>query len=69
MKSQQLKTEPTPGSVAPVPEGEEDRILLHEVRAVPSASDFGQMLINIVYEIKKSHDKRSMVYPFYLTPA
>ena len=47
----------------------EPRIRLHEVRAIPSASDFGQMLINIVYEIKQSHDKRSMVYPFYLTPA
>lgn len=47
----------------------EPRIRLHEVRAVPGAADFGQMLINIVYEIKQTHDKRSMVYPFYLTPA
>ncbi len=47
----------------------EPRIRLHEVRAVPEATEVGQMLINIVYEIKKSHDKRSMVYPFYLTPA
>jgi uncharacterized protein len=47
----------------------EPRIRLHEVSAVPGAGDFGQMLINIVYEIKQTHDKRSMVYPFYLTPA
>jgi hypothetical protein len=47
----------------------EPRIRLHEVSAVPGATGFGQVLINIVYEIKQSHDKRSMVYPFYLTPA
>jgi phage baseplate assembly protein W len=47
----------------------EPRIRLHEVRAVPEATEVGQMLINIVYEIKQTHDKRSMVYPFYLTPA
>ncbi|MAS35156.1 MAG: baseplate protein [Anaerolineaceae bacterium] len=47
----------------------EPRIRLHEVRAVPGATEVGQMLINIVYEIKQTHDKRSMVYPFYLTPA
>jgi hypothetical protein len=47
----------------------EPRIRLHEVRAVPEATEVGQMLINIVYEIKSTHDKRSMVYPFYLTPA
>lgn len=47
----------------------EPRIRLHEVRAIPEATEVGQMLINIVYEIKQTHDKRSMVYPFYLTPA
>jgi phage baseplate assembly protein W len=47
----------------------EPRIRLHEVRAIPEATEIGQMLINIVYEIKQTHDKRSMVYPFYLTPA
>jgi phage baseplate assembly protein W len=47
----------------------EPRIRLHEVRAIPEATEVGQMLINIVYEIKSTHDKRSMVYPFYLTPA
>jgi phage baseplate assembly protein W len=47
----------------------EPRIRLIEVRAVPGATEVGQMLINIVYEIKQTHDKRSMVYPFYLIPA
>lgn len=55
----------------------EPRIRLHEVRAIPGTDDpretgvdyDGKMLINIVYEIKQTHDKRSMVYPFYLTPA
>lgn len=47
----------------------EPRIRLHEVRAIPEATEVGQMLINIIYEIKSTHDKRSMVYPFYLTPA
>ena len=47
----------------------EPRIRLQEVRAVPGATEVGQMLINIVYEIKQTHDMRSMVYPFYLNPA
>lgn len=47
----------------------EPRIRLVEVRAVPTYADHGEMVIEIVYEIKNAHDVRSLVFPFYLTPA
>jgi phage baseplate assembly protein W len=47
----------------------EPRIRLVRVEAVPGAHDLGEIIIEIEYEIKRTHDKRSMVYPFYLIPA
>ncbi len=47
----------------------EPRIRLTKVQAVPGAADVGEIIIEIEYEIKRTHDKRSMVYPFYLIPA
>lgn len=46
----------------------EPRINLRQVRAAPGYDDYGQILIDIVYEIKGSHDVHSLVYPFYLLP-
>lgn len=53
----------------------EPRINLHAVRAYPynpdsghSLDDYGQIVIEISYQIKNQHDVRSLVYPFYLTP-
>lgn len=46
----------------------EPRITVTEVdvRADPDAGN--QLLIDIQYEVKATHDKRSLVYPFYLIP-
>jgi phage baseplate assembly protein W len=47
----------------------EPRIRLITVRAMPTYADYGEMVIEITYEIKDAHDVRSLVFPFYLTPA
>jgi phage baseplate assembly protein W len=47
----------------------EPRIRVRRVTATPSAGETGLLLIEIVYEIKRRHDVRSLVYPFYLNPA
>lgn len=53
----------------------EPRISLQRVRAYPAdpetgyrLEDEGLIMIEIYYQIKDSHDVRSIVYPFYLTP-
>jgi len=46
----------------------EPRITLIEVRAVPDPDASERMLIEIVYEIRKTHDRRSLVFPFYRIP-
>lgn len=46
----------------------EPRIDLRSVRVVPGAQEWGELLIEIMYELKDQHDVRSLVYPFYLTP-
>lgn len=46
----------------------EPRITLIEVRAVPDPDASERMLIDIVYEIRKTHDRRSLVFPFYRIP-
>jgi len=45
----------------------EPRIRLLNVAVTP---DYGEsrLLIDLDYEIKSSHDRRSLVYPFYLIP-
>ncbi|NWF69253.1 MAG: GPW/gp25 family protein [Chloroflexi bacterium] len=47
----------------------EPRIILREVRVTPGQAEWGELLIEISYQIKSTHDVRSLVYPFYLTPA
>lgn len=47
----------------------EPRIRLERVTATPSNDQYGQLDIEIEYEIKSKHDKRSLVVPFYMIPA
>jgi len=46
----------------------EPRIRVHEVTATLGDEDWGEIRIEIVYEIKSQRDVRSLIYPFYLTP-
>jgi uncharacterized protein len=46
----------------------EPRINVLEVDAYPDDEHQNRMLIEILYEIKTSYDKRSLVFPFYLIP-
>jgi hypothetical protein len=47
----------------------EPRIAVEDVNAVPDPTDAGRMLIGIRYQIKATHDQRSLVFPFYTIPA
>lgn len=46
----------------------EPRIQVLNVNAHPDSADPGRLLIDIDYEIKATHDRRSLVYPFYRIP-
>lgn len=46
----------------------EPRINIHRVDVAPDADDPARLQIDIQYEIKATHDRRSLVYPFYLIP-
>ena len=46
----------------------EPRIRVLEVNAQPAADHSGRLLIDIRYEIKATHDSRSLVFPFYRIP-
>ena len=46
----------------------EPRIDVQEVRVVPDPQNTGRMLIDIRYEVKATHDERSLVFPFYRIP-
>ena len=46
----------------------EPRIIIHEVSAHPDPNDGCRLLIEIQYEVKTTHDRRSLVHPFYLIP-
>jgi hypothetical protein len=46
----------------------EPRIRIIEVRAEPDPQTPGQLNVHIEYAIKTSHDRRSLVYPFYRIP-
>src|SRR5918911_2696259 len=46
----------------------EPRIRVQEVTARPDPDDPGRLLIDIRYEIKATHDSRSLVFPFYRIP-
>lgn len=46
----------------------EPRVRVEKVTANPDPQESGRMLITIEYEIKSTHDRRSLVHPFYLIP-
>ena len=46
----------------------EPRITLVEVEARPDPDNAQNLLITIQYEVKATHDRRSLVHPFYLIP-
>lgn len=46
----------------------EPRIRLQAVTVTPGGAQYGQLAVEIEYEIKTRNDKHNMVYPFYLTP-
>ncbi|MEM7530886.1 MAG: GPW/gp25 family protein [Chloroflexota bacterium] len=45
----------------------EPRIELKEVNVVQDPNQANVLFLDIQYEIKATHDERSIVYPFYLT--
>lgn len=46
----------------------EPRIRVLEVQANPDPQHGGRLLIDIRYEIKATHDRRALVFPFYRIP-
>ena len=46
----------------------EPRIQVVEVDVTADPDDPARMLIDVQYRIKATHDRRSLVYPFYLIP-
>jgi phage baseplate assembly protein W len=46
----------------------EPRIILMEVEVRPHEKQETCMVVGITYQVKATHDKRSLVYPFYLIP-
>jgi phage baseplate assembly protein W len=46
----------------------EPRIRVKEIRVGPDPDAANRLLIEVEYEIKATHDRRSLVHPFYLIP-
>lgn len=46
----------------------EPRIRVEDVNAWPDPNNTGRLLIEITYEIRATHDSRSLVFPFYRIP-
>ena len=46
----------------------EPRVTVNEVLVRTDPDDHSRLLIEISYDVKASHDRRSLVYPFYLIP-
>jgi phage baseplate assembly protein W len=46
----------------------EPRIRVLEVKAGPDPDEASRLLVEIRYEIKATHDRRSLVFPFYMIP-
>ncbi len=46
----------------------EPRIHVKEVNARPDSENQGRLLIDISYDVKATHDSRSLVFPFYRIP-
>ena len=46
----------------------EPRITVQSIHVRPDPQDYSRMLIEIEYLVKATHDRRSLVHPFYLLP-
>jgi phage baseplate assembly protein W len=46
----------------------EPRVTLTDVTVTPGATEYGELNIALEYEVKATHDPRSMVFPYYLLP-
>ncbi len=46
----------------------EPRISVNQVQTRPDPDNPARLLIEIEYEMKATHDRRSLVHPFYLIP-
>ncbi len=46
----------------------EPRITVLDIETIADESSDGRLLVNVKYEIKATHDKRSLVFPFYRIP-
>jgi phage baseplate assembly protein W len=46
----------------------EPRIRVLEVKAAADPQEASRLLVEIRYEIKATHDRRSLVFPFYVMP-
>jgi phage baseplate assembly protein W len=46
----------------------EPRIQVTDVEVHPDTQDSARLMIQIHYEVKATHDPRSLVHPFYLIP-
>lgn len=46
----------------------EPRIAVSQVRVRGDTAEVGRLLIEIDYQIKATHDRRSLVFPFYRIP-
>ena len=46
----------------------EPRIRVVSVDVGPDPNDASRLLIEVEYKLKATHDRRSLVYPFYLIP-
>jgi phage baseplate assembly protein W len=46
----------------------EPRIRIVEVNVHPHPEQDNYLVIEIIYQVKTTHDRRSLVYPFYLIP-
>ena len=46
----------------------EPRIQIMDINAAPDPESGNRLLIHIQYEVKATHDTRSLVHPFYLIP-
>ena len=46
----------------------EPRIRIVSVNVGPDPNDASRLVIEVEYKLKATHDRRSLVYPFYLIP-
>lgn len=46
----------------------EPRIILDNVQVGVGNATYGELIINITYRLKGDHDRRNLVYPYYLNP-